>query len=132
MAEGFGKLKGSGIGEIATKMKELASVAADFTTVADEFERIGAAIKSIPETRAVAVAMTMTAAAEAAMGTAPTVITKNIKAGAANLNVAGGGGGAPTSAEITLKLDAAQTRKLFTDGVVTKDEVIKLIDARRP
>ena len=132
MAEGFGKLKVSEIGKIATKMKELASVAADFTTVADEFEKIGTAISSIPETKAVAVAMTMTAAAEAAMGTAPTVITKNIKAGAANLNVAGGGGGAPTSAEITLKLDAAQTRKLFTDGVVTKDEVIKLIDARRP
>jgi len=134
MAKGFGKLVSSfsGLGDVIYNLLELIEVSTEFTTLAKDFENIAKAIDSIPETKAVAVAMTMTAAAEAAMGTAPTVITKNIKAGAANLNVAGGGGGAPTSAEITLKLDAAQTRKLFTDGVVTKDEVIKLIDARRP
>jgi hypothetical protein len=121
MAYGIGTLvkSFSGLSAVTTDLLALIEVASDFTALAKDFEKIGKAINSIPETKAVAVAMTMTAAAEAAMATSPTVIEKNIKTGAANLNATGGG----TKIEsITLKLDAAQTRKLFTDGVVkTKD-----------
>jgi hypothetical protein len=127
MAEGFGKLKGSGIGEIATKMKELASVAADFTTVANEFERVAAAIKSIPETKAVAVAMTMTAAASAAMGAAsPARISNQIEDGANKLNLNTGqtnAGNQNNKQAISIKLDAGETRKFLNGDAITPRDI---------
>ena len=108
-------------------MKELASVAADFTTVANEFERVAAAIKSIPETKAVAVAMTMTAAASAAMGAAsPARISNQIEDGANKLNLNTGqtnAGNQNNKQAISIKLDAGETRKFLNGDAITPKDI---------